>query len=80
MLASITQTSKNTGSWVKRKGQGLTVALDEHRRAFLDHAVITDTEIPATQNPSDVGNNLAKYGGSLTQLRRVSTQISDAGM
>ena len=63
---------KNLGSEVEGKFQELSSALDEHRRAFLDHAVIT-TEITAFQILNDVGSISAK-------LEWVSSQVSDAGM
>ena len=63
---------KNLGSEVEGKFQELSCALDEHRRAFFDHALIT-TEITAFQILNDVGNISAK-------LEWVSSQVSDAGM
>ena len=70
---------KNLGSRVEDKFQELSSALDERRRAFLDHAVIT-TEITAFQILNDVGSVLAKVDGLSTQLEWVSSQVSDAGM
>ena len=70
---------KNLGSGVEGKFQELSSALDEHRRAFLDHAVIT-TEITAFQILNDVGSISAKVDGISTQLEWVSSQVSDAGM
>jgi len=70
---------KNIGSGVEGKFQELSAALDEHRRAFLDHAVIT-TEITAFQILNDVGNVIGKIDGISTQLEWVSNQVSDAGM
>ena len=70
---------KNLGSEVEEKFQELSSALEEHRRAFLDHAVIT-TEITAFQILNDVGSVLAKVDGLSTQLEWVSSQVSDAGM
>ena len=70
---------KNLGSGVKEKFQELTSALYEHRRAFLDHALIT-TEITAFQILNDVGSISAKVDGISTQLEWVSTQVLDAGM
>ena len=70
---------KNLGGGVEGKFQELSSALDEHRRAFLDHAVIT-TEITAFQILNDVGSISTKVGGISTQLEWVSSQVSDAGM
>jgi hypothetical protein len=69
---------KNLGSGVEGKFQELSSALDEHRRAFFDHAVIT-TEITAFQILNDVGNISVKVDGISTQLEWVSSQVSDAG-
>ena len=63
---------KNLGSEVEGKFQELSSALNEHRRAFLDHALIT-TEITAFQILNDVGNISAR-------LEWVSSQVLDAGM
>ena len=70
---------KNLGSEVEGKFQELSSAFEEHRRAFLDHAVIT-TEITAFQILNDVGSVSAKVDGISTQLEWVSSQVSDAGM
>ena len=70
---------KNLGSEVEEKFQELSSALEEHRGAFFDHAVIT-TEITAFQILNDVGSVLAKVDGLSTQLEWVSSQVSDAGM
>jgi hypothetical protein len=69
---------KYLGSGVEGKFQELSSALDEHRRAFLDHAVIT-SEITAFQILNDVGNVVDKIDGISTQLKWVSSQVSDAG-
>ena len=69
---------KNLGSRVEDKFQELSSALDEHRRAFLDHAAIT-TEITAFQILNDMGSISAKVDGIYTQLEWVSSQVSDAG-
>ncbi len=66
-------------SGVEQKIQELSTTLVEHRRAFLDHAVIT-TEITAFQILNDVGNISAKVDGISTQLEWVSGQVLDAGM
>ena len=70
---------KNVGSGVEDKIQELSTTLDEHRRAFFDHAVIT-TEITAFQILNDVGSIIDKVDGISTQLKWVSSQVSDAGM
>ena len=70
---------KNLGSEVEEKFKELSSALDEHRRAFLDHAVIT-TEITAFQILNDVGSISAKVDGISTRLEWVSSLVSDAGM
>ena len=75
----VMRTLKNLGSEVEEKFKELSSALDERRRAFLDHAVIT-TEITAFQILNDVGSISAKVDGISTQLEWVSTQVSDAGM
>jgi hypothetical protein len=62
---------KNLGSEVEGKFQELSSALDEHRRAFFDHAVIT-TEITVFQILNDVEGISAKVDG-------ISTQVADAG-
>jgi hypothetical protein len=69
---------KNLGSGVEGKFQELSSALQEHRRAFLDQAVIT-TEITVFQILNDVGNVVDKIDGISTQLKWVSGQVSDAG-
>ena len=69
---------KNLGSGVEGKFQELSSVLLEHRRAFLDQAVIT-TEITAFQILNDVGNVVDKIDGISTQLKWVSSQFSDAG-
>ncbi len=77
--SSVMRTLKNIGSGVEEKIQELSTALVEHRRSFLDQAVIT-TEISAFQILNDVGNISAKVDGVSTQLKWVSSQVSDAGM
>ena len=69
---------KNLGSGVEGKFQDLSSALNEHRRAFLDQAVIT-TEITAFQILNNVGNIVTKIDGISNQLIWVSSQLSDAG-
>ena len=63
---------KNMGSGVEDKIQDLSTALVEHRRAFLDHTVIT-AKITAFQ----ILNNVGKIS---SQLEWVSSQVEDAGM
>jgi hypothetical protein len=70
---------KNIGSGVEGKCQELSTTLVEHRRAFLDQAVVT-TEITAFQILNDVGSISTKVDGISTQLQWVSNQVSDAGM
>ena len=77
--SSVIRMLKNIGSGVEGKFQGLSAALDEHRRAFLDHAVIT-TEITAFQILNDVGSISAKVDGISTRLEWVSSQVLDSGM
>ncbi len=69
---SVTRMLKNMGNGVEEKIQDLSTALVEHRRAFLDQAVIT-AEITAFQILNNVGN-------ISSQLQWVSGQVSDAGM
>ncbi|SRR6266702_4144579 len=77
--SSVMRMMKNIGSGVEQKIQELSTALGEHRRTFLDQAVIT-TEITAFQILNDVGNISAKVDGVSTQLEWVSSQVSDASM
>ncbi len=79
MQFSVMRMLKNMGSGVEEKIRDLSTALVEHRRAFLDHAVIT-TEITAFQILNEVGNISAKVDGISTQLEWVSSQVSDTGM
>jgi hypothetical protein len=78
MCNSVVRVLKNLGSGVEGKFQELSSALHEHRRAFLDQVVIT-TEITAFQILNDVGNVVDKIDGISTQLKWVSSQVSDAG-
>ncbi|KAH9025294.1 hypothetical protein EDB85DRAFT_234419 [Lactarius pseudohatsudake] len=75
---------KNTGSQVDKKIEDFRATLLEHRKAFLDEANIT-TEITALQILDDVGIISADVGrissqldGMVTQLKWVSSQVSDA--
>ena len=79
MQSSVIRMLKNIGSGVEGKFQELSEALDGHRKAFLDHAVIT-TEITAFQILNDVGSISAKVDGISTRLEWVSSQVLDAGM
>ena len=72
MQSSVMRMLKNIGSGVEDKIQELSTALSEHRRAFLDHAVIA-TEITAFQILNDVGSITDKVDG-------MSRQVLDAGM
>ena len=76
--SSVKRMLKNMGSGVEEKIQDLSTALVEHRRAFLDQAVIT-IEITAFQILNDVGSISAKVDGISTQLQWVSSQVSIAG-
>jgi hypothetical protein len=76
--SSVIRMLKNIGSGVEDKIQGLSATLDEHRRAFFDHAAIT-TEITVFQILNDVGSVIDKVDGISTQLQWVSRQVSDAG-
>ncbi len=69
---------KNIGGGVAKDIEDLSAALVEHRRTFLDHATIT-TEITAFQILDGVGILSAKVDGISTQLKWVSSQVSDAG-
>ena len=75
---SVMRMLKNIGSGMEDKIQELSATLDEHRRAFFDHAVIT-TEITAFQILNDVGSIIGKVDGISTQLQWVSRQVLDVG-
>ena len=79
MQSSVIRMLKNISSGAEGKFEELSAALEEHRRAFFDHAAIT-TEITAFQILSDVGSISAKVDGMSTQLQWVSSQVLDAGM
>ena len=79
------RTLVNLGSQVGQKIGDLRTDLIELRRAFLDQATIT-TEITALQILDDVGIISANVGrisseldGVTTQLKWVSSHVSDAG-
>jgi len=69
---------KNVGGGVAKDIEDLSAALVEHRRAFVDQATIT-TEITAFRILDGVGILSAKVDGISTQLKWVSSQVSDAG-
>jgi len=66
------------GGGVAKDIEDLSAAFIEHRRAFFDQATIT-TEITAFQILDGVGMLSAKVDGVSTQLKWVSSQVSDAG-
>ncbi len=72
------RTLKHMGGGVAKDIEDLSAALVEHRRAFLDQAIIT-TEITAFQILDGVGILSAKVDGISTQLKWVSSQVSDVG-
>ena len=67
MQHSVMRMVKNIGSGVEGKIQELSAALDEHRRAFFDHAAII-TEITAFQILNDVGTSRPRSTGYLLGL------------
>ncbi len=76
---------KNIGNQVNNQIEDFRTTLLELRRAFLDQGIIT-TEITALQILDDVGIISADVGritsqldGMATQLKWVSSQVSDAG-
>ncbi len=69
---------KNIGGRAAKDIEDLSAALVEHRRAFLDQATIT-TEMTAFQILDSVGILSAKVDGVSTQLKWMSSQVSDAG-
>ncbi|KAH9026565.1 hypothetical protein EDB84DRAFT_1419977, partial [Lactarius hengduanensis] len=68
---------KNTGSQVDKKIEDFRATLLKHRKAFLDEATII-TEITALQILDDVGIISSQLDGMATQLKWVSSQVSDA--
>ncbi|KAH9032419.1 hypothetical protein EDB85DRAFT_1245516 [Lactarius pseudohatsudake] len=68
---------KNTGGQVDKKIEDFRSTLLEQRKAFLDEATIT-TEITALQILDDVGIVSSQLDGMATQLKWVSSQVSDA--
>ena len=76
---------KNTGGQVDKKIEDFRTTLLELHKSFLDEAAVT-TEITALQILDDVGIISANVGrvsiqldGMATQLKWVSSQVSDAG-
>ncbi len=76
---------KNIGSQVNNQIEDFRTTLLELRKAFLDQATIV-TEMTALQILDDVGIVSANVGkissqldGMATQLKWVSSQVSDAG-
>jgi len=69
---------KNTGGQVNTQIEDFRTALLELRKAFLDRGIIA-TEITAFRILDDVGIISAKVDWISTQLRWVSSQVSDAG-
>jgi len=74
------------GGQVNKKIEDFRTTLLELKKAFLDEATIT-TEITALQILDDVGIISANVGrissqldGMATQLKWVSSQVSDVGM
>ncbi len=72
------RTLVNLGRQVDRQIGDFRTTLAEFRKAFLDEATIT-TEITALQILDDVGIISGQLDGVATQLKWVSSQISDAG-
>ena len=72
------RTLKNTAGQVDRKIEDFRTTLLELHRSFLDKDTVT-TEITAFQILDDVGIISAKFDGLVTQLKWVSSQVSDAG-
>ena len=76
---------KNIGNQVNNQIEDFRIALLQLRKAFFDQAAIT-TEITVLQILDDVGIISANVGkissqldGMATQLKWVSSQVSDAG-
>ncbi len=69
---------RNIGGQVNKQIEDFRTALLELRKAFLDQAAIT-TEITAFQILDGVGILSAKVDRISTQLKWVSSQVSDAG-
>ncbi|KAH8992358.1 hypothetical protein EDB92DRAFT_560619 [Lactarius akahatsu] len=71
------RTFKNMGGGVAKDIEELSAALVEHRKAFVDHATIT-TEMTAFQILDSVGILSARVDRMSTQLKWMSSQVSDA--
>jgi len=69
---------RNIGGQVNKQIEDFRTALLKLRKAFLDQAAIT-TEITAFQILDGVGILSAKVDRISTQLKWVSSQVSDAG-
>jgi hypothetical protein len=69
----------NIGSQVDKKIDDFHATLLKLHKAFVDEAAIV-TEITALQILDDVGIISAKLDGMSTQLKWVSSHLSDAGM
>jgi hypothetical protein len=69
---------KTTSSQVDKKIEDFRTTLLKLHRAFVDEATIT-TEITALQILDGVGIISANVDGITTQLKWVSSQVSDAG-
>ena len=69
---------KNTSSQVDKKIEDFRTTLLELHKSFLNEATIA-MEIAALQILDDVGIISAKVGGMATQLKWVSSQVSDVG-
>ncbi len=72
------RTLKNLGGGATKEIEDLSAALVEHRRAFLDQAIVI-TEITVSQILDDVGIISAKVDWISTQLEWVSSQVLDVG-
>ena len=70
---------KNISGQVDKRIEGLCTTLVELRKAFLDHVAIT-TEVTVIRILDDVGILSANISGMATQLKWVSSQVSDIGM
>jgi hypothetical protein len=70
---------KNTGSQVDKKIEDFRVTLLKLHKAFVDEAAVV-AEITALQILDDVGIISANLDGMATQLKWVSSHVSDAGM
>ncbi|KAH9069678.1 hypothetical protein EDB83DRAFT_2518039 [Lactarius deliciosus] len=71
--------AKSMVGGVEEKIQELSFAFEQNKKAFLDQAIVT-TKITAFEILNDVGIISTKADGILTQLKRVSSQASDAAL